>query len=89
MTMLVVGTNEFPVGVTLVPAGKMTIVNHDSHNMKQKGLFLITIKGEEIMWIHPDLLKNEQWSSFITQGNMRTSNTISANLEEDIQSPMH
>lgn len=35
------------------------------------------------MWVHPDLLKDEQWSSPSIQEKMWTYNTISINFEED------
>lgn len=51
--------------------------------MEQKGLTLVTTKRGEIMWVHSDLLKNEQWFSSSAQRKMQTSNTIPANLKEE------
>lgn len=34
---------------------KMVVVNYDLHNLKQKGLSLITTKKGEIMWVHFNL----------------------------------
>lgn len=47
MAILVVGTNQFPTGATLVLVGKPMLIKHDPYKKKQKGLFSVfTIKRE-------------------------------------------
>lgn len=57
------GEKRFPTRATPIPARKMVLINHDLHNLRQKGLSPIITKKGEIIWVHPDLLKDEKWSS--------------------------
>lgn len=63
MEILMVGTNEFPTGATPIPIGKLMLINHDLKNLKQKGHSPVSFKTGEIMWVHPNLLEDKQWSS--------------------------
>lgn len=63
------------------------LVNYDPHNWKQKELGSVSIERGEIMWVHPDLLVHEQWSSSSgqkkTKEKVQTWNIVSANLKEN------
>lgn len=80
MATLMLGTNEFHARATPILAGKMVLVNYDPYNLKQEGLSPITTKKREIMWVHPNLLKGEQWFSPNCQkrnkGKVRICNAI-------------
>ena len=47
-------------GLTLVPKARLDVVNPIMKKQKAKGLIPTTIKSEEIMWVHPDIVKDEQ-----------------------------
>lgn len=83
MTTLVVGTNESPAGVTPILVGKLVLVNHDPHNLKQKGLSPVTTKRGEIICVYPDLLEEKQLSASNRRRKSRTCNAISINLKEE------
>lgn len=38
-----------------------------THNMRQKGLSPVATKKGKIMWVHPNLLNDEQWFSLSKQ----------------------
>lgn len=66
---------------------KMVVVNYDLHNLKQKGLSLITTKKGEIMWVHSNLQKDEQCTSSTSsrkaKGKAQICNVIFTLSEED------
>jgi len=49
--------------LTPIPKARLDVVNPIAEKQKAKGLFLMMIKSEEIMWVHPDIVEDEQWES--------------------------
>ena len=45
---------------TPVPKARLDVVNPMTEKQKAKGLIPITTKSGEIMWAHPDFIKDEQ-----------------------------
>ena len=43
----------------------MDVVNPMAEKQKAKGLVSLTTKSGEIMWVHLDIIKDEQWSPAI------------------------
>ena len=52
-----------PAGVIPIPKGGLKLVNTDPHNKKEKGLDPILTPREEIMWVRPDVIKSQQWTT--------------------------
>ena len=50
-----------PAGVVLTPKGKMRVINTDPHNKREKGLIPVPAPRGEIMWVHADIIKSQQW----------------------------
>ena len=46
-------------GLTLVPKIRLGIVNLMAEKQKSKGLVQMMTKSREIMWVHPDIVKDE------------------------------
>ena len=49
----------------LVPVHKarLDVINPMAEKQKAKGLIPITTKYGEIMWVHPDIIQDEQWET--------------------------
>jgi len=45
------------------PEARLEVSNSSAKQQEEKGLILMTLKIEKIMWIYPDLTKDEQWDS--------------------------
>ena len=56
-----------PAGVTPIPHAELKLINADPHCYSRKGLTPISAPRGEIMWVHPDLIKDQQW----TVGNIK------------------
>ena len=52
-----------PAGVSPIPAGRLKITNSDPHHQKEKGLVPVPTPRGEIMWVHPDIVEDQQWTT--------------------------
>ena len=43
-----------------MPKARLDVINPMAEQQKAKGLIPITTESREIMWVHPDIVKNEQ-----------------------------
>ena len=50
-------------GVAPVPKVRMEVIKPLAKEQEAKGLIPLTTKFEEIMWVHLDIVKDEQWES--------------------------
>ena len=50
-------------GLTPVPKARLNVVNPMTEKQKAKGLIPLTTKSGEIMWVHPNIVEDEQWES--------------------------
>jgi len=50
-----------PTRVVPILKVKLRVVNIDPHHQREKGLIPVLTPQEEIMWVHPDLVKGQQW----------------------------
>jgi len=55
-----------PAGVVPIPKGKLKMINADPHHQQEKGLVPIPIPQGEIMWVHPDHVEGQQWTTLPT-----------------------
>jgi len=63
--MVILNFGTFPKmtiqeGLTPVPKARLDVVNPIVKKQKAKGLFPMMTKTEEIMWVYPDITKDEQ-----------------------------
>ena len=73
-------------GVVPIRKGEMHLKNVDLHSQNDKGLVPLTAPKGEIMWVHPDLLGDQQWmntSSKKKGGKAKSSNMISPSVTEN------
>jgi hypothetical protein len=56
------GMPPVPAGVTPIPEIELRLTNIDLHGSREKGLVPISAPKGEIMWVHPDLIKDQQWT---------------------------
>jgi len=47
-------------GLVLVPKTRLDIINPMAEKQRAKGLIPMMIESEEIMWVHPDIVQDEQ-----------------------------
>ena len=52
-----------PAGVGPISKGKLRVINTDPHHQQEKGLVPIPSPQGEIMWVHPDLMEGQQWTT--------------------------
>ena len=62
MTSLQFGRNLLlvPAGMVPIPKGELKVINADPHHKKVEGLVHVPTAHEEIMWVHPDIIKIQQ-----------------------------
>jgi len=46
-------------GLTPIPEARLDVINPMAEKQETKGLVLLTIKCGEIMWVYPDIVKDE------------------------------
>ena len=47
-------------GLVPVPKARLDVINRMTEKQKAKGLILMTTEYGEIMWVHPDIIKDKQ-----------------------------
>ena len=52
-----------PAGVAPIPQAELKLVNVVPYCCSEKGLTPIPAPRGEIMWVHPDLIKYQQWTT--------------------------
>ena len=52
-----------PAGVAPIPASRLKIINSDPHRQKEKGLIPLPTPRGEVMWVHPDIMEDQQWTT--------------------------
>jgi len=80
--------------VVPIPKGKLRVINIDPHNQREKGLIPVPTPQWETMWVHPNIVESQQWTtvkSWKSKGKARVSfdNAVSISIretEEDVAS---
>jgi len=70
------------------------VINTDPHNPKEKGLILVPTPRGETMWVHPNIVKSQQWTTVTNRkskckAKVSSSNVVSVSMretEEDVAS---
>jgi len=66
-----------------VPKARLDIINSMAKKQEAKGLISMTIKSGEIMWVHPDIVKDEQWESSKPKLKGKSFNVVSPAADDD------
>jgi len=83
-----------PTGVVLIPKGELRVVNTDSHKQKEKGLVHVPTPRGETMWVNPDIVESQQWTTVTKRKSKGKAKASSSNVvgiftrenEEDVAS---
>jgi len=70
-------------GLVLVPTAKLEFINPLTEKQEAKGLISLTTKSGEIMWVHLDIVKDEQWESSQPKLKGKSCNVISLAQDDD------
>ena len=89
--MIAVQFGDFPPvaavdGVVPIHKGEMRLKKTNLYSQEDRGLVPFTTPKGEIMWVHPDLLRDQQWTNTPSKkkgGKAKSSNMISPSITED------
>ena len=70
--------------VAPIPKVRMEVINRLAKEQEAKGLVPLTTKSGEIIWVHPNIIKNEQWESSQLKLKGKFCNVISLAVDDDI-----
>ena len=70
-------------GLAPVPKVRLDVVNLMTEKQKVKGLVPITKKYGEIMWVHLDIVEDEQWESSKPKLKGKLCNAITFVMDDD------
>ena len=70
-------------GLASIPKGEMKVVSITG-SQKDKGLVPMTIQSGEIIWVHPDILDDQQWTKVNKKGKGKSCNVIFVSKEDDV-----
>ena len=71
-------------GLTPVPKTRLDIVNSMAEKQKAKGLVPMMTKSGELMWVHLDIIKDEQWESSKPKLKSKSCNIVSLATDDDV-----
>ena len=70
-------------GVAPIPKARLEVINPLAKEQEVKSLISLTTKFKVIMWVHPDIVKNEHWESSQPKLKGKSCNVISLVLDDD------
>jgi len=73
-------------GVSPIAKGEMK-VRSVAAKQKDEGFIPVTTQSGEVMWVHPDIVHDEQWTKVSRKGKNKSSNVISVSKEADVALP--
>ena len=56
------------------------MINNDPHKKKEKGLVSVSTPRGGIMWVHPDLIENQQWMTVTNRKSKGKARAFSSNV---------
>ena len=71
-------------GSAPIPKARLNIINPMAEKQEAKGLIPMMTKFEKIMWVHPDIIKDERWESSKPKLKGKSSNGISLAMDNDV-----
>ena len=69
-----------PIEVVLIPKRELRVINTNPHNQKEKGLVPVPTSQGETMWVHPGIVKSQQWTTVTNMKSKRKSRASSSNV---------
>ena len=69
-----------PSGVIPIPKGELRMVNIDPHHQQEKGLVPVLTPQGEVMWVHPDLVDGQQWTTVTSRRSKGKAKASSYNV---------
>lgn len=78
---LQIGRDLSPVPFVVVPIskGELRLINVDPYHQQDKGPVSVTTRGE-VMWIHPNLVEDQQYTAVTKEKSKMNSKTSSCNV---------
>ena len=73
-----------PSGVVPIPKGELRMINTDPHH-QEKGLVPVPTPQGEIMWVHPDLVDDQQWTTVTNRKSKGKTKASSCNVVCDVR----
>jgi len=70
-------------GVAPAPEARMEVINPFAKEQEAKGLVPLTIKSEKIMWVHPDIVKDEKHELSQPKLKGKSCNIISLAVDDN------
>jgi len=70
-------------GLLSFPKTRLDVNNQIAKKQKVKGLISMTTESGEIMCVHPDIIKDEQWETSKYKLKGKSCNTISLAIDDD------
>jgi len=86
--MVILNFGTFPKmtvqdGLIPVPKARLDVINSMAKKQKAKGRIPIMIESGEIMWVHPDIIKDEQWETIKPKLKGKSCNTVSLAIDDN------
>jgi len=69
-----------PPGVVPIPKEELRMINTDPHHQQEKGLVSIPTPQGKIMWVHPDLVDGQQWTTVTSRRSKGKAKASSCNV---------
>jgi len=69
-----------PARVVPIQKGELRVLNIDWHHQQEKGLVPIPTPQGEIMWVHPDLVEGQQWTTVTNMKSKRKAKASPCNV---------
>jgi len=69
-----------PTRVVPIPKRELRVINSNPHNKKEKGLISVPTSQGKIMWVHPDLIESQQWTTVTNRKSKGKRNALSCNV---------
>jgi hypothetical protein len=70
-------------GLVPIPKGEMKVSDPTFEEKWARGLIPVTLKTGEVMWVHKDVVNDEQWESGRPKSKGKSCNMISFIVEAD------
>ena len=67
-------------GVVPIPKGELKVTNTDNHNKKEKGIVPVPTPRGEIIWVHPDIIESQQWTTVTHRKSNGKAKVSSSNV---------
>ena len=69
-----------PSGVVPILKGELRMINTDPHHQQEKGRVPVPTPQGKIMWVHPDLLEGQQWTTVTNRKSKGKAKASSCNV---------